>query len=169
MGLDARTQEGPGKETLTGRVFRFFRTPEGAPPATGGQNARVQSGIVRAAEFSRQSEWIAKVDRVCEEAAAGDLEARLIQCPASGDTKRIVDAINRLLDMTDAFLRETTASVKDASQNKFHRRVILQGMEGAFRRAGEAINKDIEVMERDAELEKSKARGPEMETNPRVR
>ncbi len=106
-------------------------------------------------ELSRQREWIARAAQVCEEAAAGNLEARLTHCEEAGDAGRLVHGINHLLDMTDAFLRESQAALGNASQGKFFRRVILRGMLGSFRAASEMINKDIESMARDAALKES--------------
>jgi len=107
------------------------------------------------AELAREQEWMARAAEVCEEAAAGNLEARLTHCEESGDIGRLVHGINHLLDMTDAFLREARASLEHASQGKFYRRVLLRGMRGSFRSASETINKDIETMARDAALKES--------------
>jgi methyl-accepting chemotaxis protein len=92
---------------------------------------------------------------ICERAANGDLEARMLNCHASVETERLADAINHLLDMTDAFLREVGASLEYASRGKFFRRVILRGMRGSFRHASEEINQANSVMERDAALKES--------------
>jgi methyl-accepting chemotaxis protein len=151
-----QTQEKPGSRNFIDRLRQSFSTGGWVAkesPRTEGMNGGVESDI--AAELSRQREWVTKAAQVCEEAAAGNLEARLIHCPQSGDTGRLVHGINHLLDMTDAFLREARASLEHASQGKFYRRVILRGMLGAFRSASETINKDIEAMERDAALKET--------------
>jgi methyl-accepting chemotaxis protein len=49
-------------------------------------------------------------------------------------------AVNDLLDRIDAFVRESEASLEHASQDKFFRRVMLNGMHGSFRRAAGVIN-----------------------------
>jgi methyl-accepting chemotaxis protein len=149
-----RTREKPARENLLGRLFRPFSGAalEELPPIEcPDQDAASELQL----ELSQQAEWIGKAAQVCEEAAAGNLEARLIRCPQSGDTARLAHGINHLLDMTDAFLREARASLEHASQGKFFRRVILRGMLGAFRSASETINKDIEAMARDAALKES--------------
>jgi methyl-accepting chemotaxis protein len=92
---------------------------------------------------------------ICERAANGDLEARMLNCHASPETERLADSINHLLDMTDAFLREVGASLEYASRGKFFRRVILRGMRGSFRHASEEINQANSAMERDAALKES--------------
>ena len=91
----------------------------------------------------------------CERAANGDLEARMLHCHDSVETERLANAINHMLDMTDAFLREVGASLEYASRGKFFRRVILRGMRGTFRQASEEINQANSVMEKDAALKES--------------
>jgi hypothetical protein len=46
--------------------------------------------------------WITQAAEVCERAARGDLEARLLHVPHGGDLGRMLLGINHLLDMTDA-------------------------------------------------------------------
>jgi len=84
--------------------------------------------------------WIREAAAVCRAGARGDLERRLLNIDASGDLGDLLHAINHLLDMTDAFVREATASLEYASSGKFFRRVLLEGMLGSFRRAARSIN-----------------------------
>jgi methyl-accepting chemotaxis protein len=138
------------------RLFRAFSSSgANGEDSNRGLDPTRKNELATTAESSRQNEWMAKAAQVCEEAAAGNLEVRLINCQDPGDTGRLVHGINHLLDMTDAFLREARASLEHASQGKFYRRVILRGMLGAFRSASETINKDIETMARDAALKES--------------
>ena len=55
--------------------------------------------------------FLAHVADQCERAAKGDLEARVLGVPEDGDLHRIGNAINRLLDVSDAYVRETTAAM----------------------------------------------------------
>jgi methyl-accepting chemotaxis protein len=98
---------------------------------------------------------LALATETCERAAKGDLEARMLHCHDSDETQRLADAINHMLDMTDAFLREVGASLEYASRGKFFRHVILRGMRGSFRHASEEINQANTVMEQDAALKES--------------
>lgn len=84
--------------------------------------------------------WAAKIADVCERAAKGDLEARLLRCQEDGDLGRMVHGINRMLDLTDAFVRESRATLAAAGQGKFFRRVLTEGMRGTFRVASTMIN-----------------------------
>lgn len=108
-----------------------------------------------AGELDQFRDLLALATDVCERAANGDLEARMLQCHTSDEAERLANAINHMLDMTDAFLREVGASLEYCSRGKFFRRVILRGMRGSFRRASEEINQANSAMERDAALKES--------------
>ena len=90
------------------------------------------------------------VTDVCERACAGDLEARV---PPLGDAERAVRmraAVNGLLDLVDAFVREAGATSAAASEGRFHRRFLTQGLAGAYRTAAERITHSNQVMSRTA-------------------
>lgn len=99
----------------------------------------------------REQDWIRRIADVCETAARGDLEARLLHVDVNGDLARMIHGINALLDYTDAFVREARAVLDCAAQGKFYRRVLLKGMNGAFRHASNVINTSSEEMRRKSE------------------
>jgi methyl-accepting chemotaxis protein len=150
-------QEKPQTASSLGERWRSSSAAAGVleQEPSSSQTAGASPAPEASSGLSNQREWMAKAATLCEQAAAGNLEVRLIHCQEPGDTGRLVHGINHLLDMTDAFLREARASLEHASQGKFYRRVILRGMLGAFRSASETINNDIEVMARDAALKES--------------
>lgn len=87
----------------------------------------------------------------CERAAAGDLEARL---PSLGDSPEAVaarTAVNRLLDVTDAFVRESGAALNAASEGRYHRRFLPRGLHGAYRGGAQLISQAIDRMRASAE------------------
>ena len=88
-----------------------------------------------------------QAEEVCLRAAAGDLEARIIDIEDYGELADCLSAINRLLDMTDAYVRESSASLEFASQRKYFRPFLLRGMLGDFRRGAAVINRARESME----------------------
>jgi hypothetical protein len=90
------------------------------------------------------------VVEVTSEAANGNLEARLLHSNTSGPLHTIAVAVNHLLDMTDAFLREAGAALEYASRGKYFRRVILRGMRGTFRHKSQLINQATETIATDA-------------------
>jgi methyl-accepting chemotaxis protein len=88
----------------------------------------------------RGVELRAELIALCREAANGNLEPRIQHFDEDDDLSPICHALNHLLDMTDAFVREAGASLEHASRDQYHRRMILRGMRGAFRRAAVVIN-----------------------------
>jgi methyl-accepting chemotaxis protein len=91
---------------------------------------------------------IAKASAACRAAAEGDLEVRITHIEQFGELRPFLSSINHLLDMTDAFVREASASLEHAAQGKFYRRFIERGMRGAFGRGARVINEAREAMER---------------------
>ena len=82
------------------------------------------------ADASDDRRLLAEAAKTCEQAAAGNLEPRVLYTQGSGDVARLCRAVNHMLDMTDPFLREVGASLEYASRGKFFRRVLLRGMRG---------------------------------------
>lgn len=77
---------------------------------------------------------------VCERAAAGDLEARIVGMGAEGDLGRVCRAINAMLDLADSFAREASAAMEECSRDRFHRPILLRGLKGAYRKSAAVIN-----------------------------
>jgi methyl-accepting chemotaxis protein len=94
------------------------------------------------------AEWIEEAKRVCQAAVAGDLEPRLTHIDRADSLGELMHAINDVLDRIDAFVRESKASLEHASQDKFFRRVMLNGMHGSYRQAAEVINNATSNMDR---------------------
>jgi len=94
---------------------------------------------------------LSAVAGVCSRGAAGDLEARL---PFIGDSAEAIaarEALNNLLDISDAFVREAGAASAAAAEGRFHRRFLTRGMQGAFRSAAEQISASIDAMSQTAD------------------
>lgn len=86
---------------------------------------------------------IRKAIDVCEAVAHGDFEARLTDYDPDTEIGALYTAINALVDRTDAYVRESTASLDYVSQNKYFRRIQERGMLGAFLTASRAINGSV--------------------------
>ncbi len=95
--------------------------------------------------------WIEQAATVCDHAAHGDLEARLLHVDANGNLAKLMFNINGLLDYTDAFVREAKAALSYSAQGKFFRRVILRGMVGTFKNASVIINQSSDEMKQASE------------------
>jgi methyl-accepting chemotaxis protein len=58
--------------------------------------------------------------------------------------------INRLLDLTEAFCRESQAAMAKANQRKYFRKIVPTGLRGDFSRYANTINTSLDLMaERD--------------------
>ncbi|GIM91569.1 methyl-accepting chemotaxis protein [Paractinoplanes toevensis] len=88
---------------------------------------------------------------VCRRAAAGDLEARLTTIGESDAAVECRGAVNDLLDVSDAFIREAGAASAAAAEGRFHRRFLTAGMRGAFRSSAEQISTSIAEMFRSSQ------------------
>lgn len=81
-------------------------------------------------------------------AAVGDLEPRLPALGTSADLLEVRDRVNHFLDLTDAYVRESQASLRSASEARFYRRFLTRGMLGSFQGGATTINEAIETMAR---------------------
>ncbi len=84
---------------------------------------------------------------VCEAVANGDFEARITDITETGDMGRLLNAINRLIDRSDAYLRESKASLEHVAASKYYRRVSEKGMTGSFGESARALNGAMQAIE----------------------
>lgn len=83
---------------------------------------------------------IGEATRVCGSAARGELESRILSERLPGRIGLMQKAINDMLDITDAFVRETSASMDYASRGKHFRKIVVRGLPGSFHNAAKIIN-----------------------------
>ena len=134
---------------------------EFASTTTGGA---IETGAAQAQHESKKRQaWMNRIADVCESAAGGDLEVRLLNVDVDGDLARMIYSINALLDYTDAFVREAKAVLDCSAHGRHFRRVVLRGMNGAFRQGSEVINSGAQQMQNNSEqLAQSQARRLQM-------
>jgi methyl-accepting chemotaxis protein len=89
---------------------------------------------------SERNEQLRRVTAICERTAQGDLEARITGIDADSDFGALCSAINHMLDMADSFVREASSAMKECSQDRFHRPILLRGLKGAYRQSASIIN-----------------------------
>ena len=83
---------------------------------------------------------ISKALQVCKAVAAGDFESRILDIREKGELGELMHAINLLIDRTDAYMRESKASMEYVSKNKYYRLIAQKGMVGSFLDASRTIN-----------------------------
>lgn len=77
---------------------------------------------------------------MCQEAAKGNLEHRIINECEDDSLTQVGHAVNTLLDNIDMYVRESTASLQAASEKRFYRRVLERGMPGTLRKGATTLN-----------------------------
>ncbi len=119
-------------------LLRFRRTP--GAESTGSEVAAERSVDPAAAA-------LAKVGEVLEAAARGDLERRVLDIEPDDPHAPIMHALNHLLDLTDAYVRETRACLEAAGEGRFHRIFLDRGMRGGFGDGAAIISETVRRME----------------------
>ena len=107
-------------------------------------------GLVSALGFlqiRRGRKSLGEISRVMDGAARGDLEARVIRLADGGDVARLAKDANRLLDMTDAFVREARATLACIRDGKHHRRIVERGMVGTFGVTSGTMNQAVDAID----------------------
>jgi methyl-accepting chemotaxis protein len=101
----------------------------------------MNSSSALSANVVSQDELLDEMVKVCQSASAGDLEPRVFHTSDDPRLAKIAEAINHLLDCTDVYVRESTASLKAASEHRYYRRVLERGMHGTFKAGASLLNK----------------------------
>jgi methyl-accepting chemotaxis protein len=94
---------------------------------------------------------IDSIATICRQAANGDLEARVSTQSDDPAVVRLAGAINHLLDIADAYVRETSAAMEHCARGEFHRPILLRGLNGAYRDSARKINQAALAMKTSAE------------------
>ena len=110
-----------------------------------------------AARESGRDEAVRKMTEVLLAAAQGDLERRVLEIDPESPEAEAMHALNQLLDLADAYVRETRASLDAAQEGRFHRLFLERGMRGSFGQGAGVINASVRGMERAAAEEKKRA------------
>lgn len=117
------------------------------------------------AELETYRAAIRAITKVCDEAAKGNLEPRVLGVPAEGDLGELRRALNHLLDLTDAFVRESRAALQASVEGRFYRQVIERGLLGTFRDAAKLINSSSgELARRTGQIQQAKEARRELAT-----
>jgi methyl-accepting chemotaxis protein len=96
---------------------------------------------------------------VADSAAAGELEPRVLPLSQDPDARAARTAVNGLLDVIDAYVRESSAAIYASSHGRFYRRLLEGGLHGAFKGGARTIDSGREAMRTAAENVTSAASG----------
>jgi methyl-accepting chemotaxis protein len=96
--------------------------------------------------LGRASNSVEKAISVCQAAAQGNLGVRIHGIQGRGNVGTMLHNINRLLDLTEAFCRESQAAMGKANQRKYYRKIVPTGLRGDFSRYATTINTSLDLM-----------------------
>lgn len=91
-------------------------------------------------KLARYEEAFSEISKVLEKTSKGDLSARVISWDEFGDLSPTLSDLNHTLDLSDAFIRESSAALTAALNKEFHRTFLTQGILGNFGRGADVIN-----------------------------
>lgn len=91
---------------------------------------------------------LSRISEVCQHAALGDLEARIIGVDPDDPAADVLNNLNHMLDLTDAYVRESRGALGAAAKGAYYRRFLERGMQGSFALGAADINLAIEGMAR---------------------
>jgi methyl-accepting chemotaxis protein len=80
--------------------------------------------------------------------ARGDFEARLVGITEGGRAGELLHSINELIDRSDSFVREASASMEHVARGEYFRRIVERGMQGHFLHGAATINAATSAIER---------------------
>lgn len=103
-----------------------------------------------------EQDLMTQIAQVCDRAAKGDLEARIVPLPSQQGWGTVCTSINSLLDVIDSYVRESQAVLECCSRHEFHRPILVRAMKGAYRGAAVVIN-NATVEMRDTQLRREEA------------
>lgn len=89
---------------------------------------------------TKDRQAIRRAAEVVAAVADGDFEKRIIGVSSDPEIAAMELAINRLIDRTDAYLRESQTCVEYVRRNQHFRLIPETGMVGSFRNAARAVN-----------------------------
>ena len=110
----------------------------------------IAAGIVAAAGLVLSLRLSAAIERsigVARALGKGDFEVRGLVFDQWGQAGELAEAINDMADHIDAFVREASAAMEAVRLNRYYRRILPNGMEGALLRASTIINEATDVIQ----------------------
>ena len=79
-------------------------------------------------------------------ASSGDLNHRLLHIRSYNEIGLLFLKVNELLDITEAFLKESEASMDAAQRREYFRKIIKTGMPGIFGKSADGVSRTMDMM-----------------------
>jgi len=119
-----------------------------APAAVGWASAAAQIilSLIAYASLATSGRVTAAVIATTGAIRNGDFEARIVIAGLRGDLARLANGVNAMIDVNDAFVRESALTMAAAAENNFNRKIRPEGLKGAFLQAAAKINEAVDRM-----------------------
>jgi methyl-accepting chemotaxis protein len=89
---------------------------------------------------AKTQKWIVETSAVCEAVSKGAFERRLVMIDEGGLLGTMLYTTNRMIDVTDAFVREAGAAMESVASGKFFRLIRPEGLSGHYLNSANRIN-----------------------------
>lgn len=83
---------------------------------------------------------------VIEASAKGDFESRINATGETGEILYFMNSVNRVIDISDAYIRESKAMLEHAAESKYYRKIVLTGFQGAYSQSSNIINTGMDTV-----------------------
>lgn len=104
--------------------------------------------FVMALFMARLSSSLLEAAKCLNQAAAGDLNNRLLHIKGRDELSRMRHSVNELLDVSESFLKETEACLHAIEKRNFYRKMITTGMPGIFGKSAQAVSETMNLIEK---------------------
>lgn len=90
--------------------------------------------------WHQKEQHLNTIERICHSASQGEMEARVMVRHPDSKTVTLINSVNRLIDVADAYIRESATSAEFASQGKFFRKILPAGLNGVWNSGANKLN-----------------------------
>lgn len=90
--------------------------------------------------------FIRRLKTTGESLRQGDFDVRLVAPGAQGECSDVKDTFNDMIDVADAFVRESYLAMQAASEGRYYRKIREEGMLGSYAHAVAGVNAGIDRM-----------------------
>lgn len=105
---------------------------------------------------------ISTVARIVKDSEHGEFEGRITHINDGAELRELCWNLNNLLDQIEGFMREIKTSVEYATDKKFFRKALSEGLKGSFVLNIEGVNLALKAMEENENFNRINALGRQL-------
>lgn len=94
---------------------------------------------------------VRKVSDIVTLSSNGNLNARILHRSGGGPVRELMENVNRLLDQTEMFTRESSLAMQKAAEGQYHFPIMPTGYRGSFVTRAKFFNGGLEAMDKQAQ------------------